>query len=220
MEEKLEQEALKGVDTAFGADSGKNPASEIQEESAEKKAESSGNDTGGQEVTNLKSEIDNLKKENADLRDSWMRERAEFQNFKKRTAQEQIRSKQLGLSRFIENLIPVIDTLDRAIAVKSDNQEVKNVVSGVEMVRGEFFSALSKESIRIVNPVNEAFQPRFMEAIAMEEKEGIASEIVSEVYQSGFIMDFNENEFHVIRPARVKVARPLKPSPAQNEEAK
>jgi len=218
MEEKLEQETLQGVDTAFGSDPGKNPASEVPEESTKAKTESQNTEASGDaEVVSLKSEIDSLKKENADLRDSWMRERAEFQNFKKRTAQEQIRNRQLGLSKFIENLIPVIDTLDRAIAIKSDNQEVKNVVSGVEMVRGEFFSALSKESIRIVNPVNEAFQPRFMEAIAMEEKEGIASEIVSEVYQSGFIMDFNENEFHVIRPARVKVARPAKP--AQSTEA-
>jgi molecular chaperone GrpE len=207
MEEKIEQaeEGLKGVDTAFGVTTEQNEAADNSSVTAEKAAPAD-----SLSVETLKSENETLKKENSDLRDSWMRERAEFQNFKKRTAQEQMRSKQLSISRFVENLIPMIDTLDRAIAVKSEIPEVKNVVSGVEMVRNDFFSALGKESIRIVNPINEVFQPRFMEAIAMEEKEGIESEIVCEVYQSGFVLDFNDSEFHVIRPARVKVARPVR----------
>ncbi len=142
------------------------------------------------------------------LKDAWTRERAEFMNYKKRSAQEAARSRLLDLSRFVGGFLPALDSLDRVCAMQSDVEAVKNFLQGVEMVRQEFGRVLGSHNVKNVVPVNEPFDPRHMEAIAMEEMSGLERETVLEVYEAGYIIETSETERQVIRPARVKVGRP------------
>lgn len=152
--------------------------------------------------------LEEARKEAMDMKDAWNRERAEFINFKKRTAQEQIRGRSQAIIGFVQNLLPVLDNLDRVLMTETQDEAVKNFIMGVEMIRTEFVGALQKEKIHASNPMGDSFDPKHMEAIAMEDRSDIDKEQVVEVYQNGYYHDDGEGSRQVIRPARVKVGKP------------
>lgn len=155
----------------------------------------------------LELEIKKLKEEVENYRDSWQRERAEFTNFKRRTAQELLNSRKEAVRNFIQGLLSPFDNLDHVTNVKSELPELKAFVDGVVMVKKEILSILDREGVKKLEPVGESFDPMMMEAIASEESDSVTEEIVSEVYQSGYYFQDGEMK-HSIRPARVKVSKP------------
>ncbi len=177
----------------------------------ENEAPSAGNETAQPEDSAV-SELEKCRKEADQLRDSWTRERAEFMNFRKRSSHEQIRMRHTAVANFVKALLPVLDNLERTISVPTDVPEVKNFVSGVAMIHQELVSVLEKEKIRPMKAAGQPFDPFSMEAIAMEDREGLERDTVLEVYEEGYFMEAEENERQVIRPSRVKVG---KPAPAQ-----
>lgn len=157
----------------------------------------------------LKEDLEKLKKENMELKDSWVRERAEFQNYKRRSASEYANAQKDSIKNFVSKLLNPLDNLDRVASVNNPNGELKTFVDGVGMIKRELYSILEKENIFKVSPLNQPFDPMTMEAIAAEESDQFKEEIVIEVYQPGFIIkDTNNNQTFTLRPSRVKVGRP------------
>lgn len=158
--------------------------------------------------TGIDDELEKLRKEAADMKDAWSRERAEFMNFKKRVSQEQARLRIQAVAGFVKELLPVLDNLNRVVSASAEDPALKDFITGVEMIRSEFMSVLEKEKIKRFSPVEEAFDPSVMEAIAMEEQESLSQDTVLEVYQDGFFLESESGGRQVIRPARVKVGKP------------
>lgn len=157
----------------------------------------------------LKKNLEAAKKEIEELKEGWSRERAEFLNYKKRSAQDMAKNRVYMIAKFVGSLLPVIDNLDRVLLTPSEDPALKSFISGVEMIRADFLSVLEKENIKAVNPANDPFDPFSMEAIALEERENLQTDTVIEVYQSGYILEYGEGERQVIRPARVRVGKPI-----------
>jgi molecular chaperone GrpE len=109
---------------------------------------------------------------------------------------------------FIHDLLNPIDNLELVTNVTTEIPELKAYVDGVNMVKKELLSVIEKEGIKRLNPVNESFDPMLMEAINSVESEEYKEETVVEVYQPGYYYLDGENQ-HSIRPARVKVGKPL-----------
>jgi len=152
-------------------------------------------------------ELERAREEIQALKDSWTRERAEFMNFKKRNAQEMTRFRGNTVADFVGGLLPVLDNLNSVLKVKTENQDVKNFVSGVEMIRRDFISVLEQNNIRMVNSSGQSFDPRFMEGIAAEDRSDLTEDTVLEVFQEGFYLEYDGGETRVLRPARVKVGK-------------
>jgi molecular chaperone GrpE len=189
------ESGLEGVDVAPGApEAGVAPEQQATEES-------------GGELDLLRSELERARGEIAELRDAWTRERAEFQNYRKRIVQDQARSRVDSMTDFAKKLFPLIDNLERVAVVQTEDENLKNYVSGVEMVYQGFCETLKRESILKISPANEPFDPRFMEAIAMEEREGLSQDTVVEVFQAGYVFE-RDGERRSLRSAMVKVAKP------------
>ena len=155
-------------------------------------------------------ELEQKDEENAELQDALLRERAEFINFRRRIAQD--RKKQINdtVASFLNELLPVFDNIDQVLAVKVEDEEVKKFVKGIEMIRGNIAKILNNKGINVISPLSEKFDPQVMEAIATEEdKEDKENQehIVKEVYQLGYVMEDEEGERQLIRPARVRVAK-------------
>jgi molecular chaperone GrpE len=158
-------------------------------------------------IANLEEEINKLKMENTSLKDSWARERAEFQNFKRRTAAEYLNVKREALKNFVSKILNPIDNMERVGQGMNLTDEVKPFVDGVSMIRNEFYNILERENIIKLSPKGEPFDPTTMEAIAAEESDQYSEETVIEVYQAGYQFVEN-NERFTLRPARVRVGRP------------
>lgn len=155
----------------------------------------------------LKEELEKAKQESVSLKDSWLRERAEFQNYKRRTAAEYAVIKREAVKNFIIKLLNPIDNLERVGTGVNVSDEMKPFIDGVAMILREMNGILEKENVVKVSPVGQPFDPTTMEAIASDESEDVTEETVVEVYQPGYVFTEN-NESFALRPARVKVARP------------
>ena len=191
-------------------------AYELKRESASKEELSVGREHSQEEESESESEKESEKEkgkleeaqaEIEKLRESWSRERAEFMNYRKRMAQE--RQKQVAdtVASFLQELLPVFDNLDQVLAMKVESEELKKYVAGVSMIRENFIQVLAKRSIKLIRPVNEEFDPQSMEAIATEEDAKFKKDTVLEVYQAGCLMEGEEGEKNLIRPARVRVGK-------------
>ena len=158
-------------------------------------------------IANLEEEINKFKVENSSLKDSWLRERAEFQNYKRRTANEYLTIKREAVKSFVIKIINPLDNLERVGMGISITDELKPFIDGINMIKNEFYSVLQKENIQKTDPLNKPFDPMSMEAIAADESEDYTEETVIEVYQAGY--EFVENNERItLRPSRVKVGRP------------
>lgn len=158
-------------------------------------------------VALLKEELEKAKQKIASLEDSFLRERAEFQNYKRRTAAEYAKIKGEAVKNFIIKILNPIDNLERVGTGVNVTDETKPFIDGVGMILRDINGILEKENVTKVSPVGQPFDPTTMEAIASDESEEVKEEIVTEVYQPGYVFTEN-NESFALRPARVKVARP------------
>ena len=155
----------------------------------------------------LEKELNEAHLEIEKLRDSWTRERAEFMNYRKRIAQERQKQATDTVIDFLQELLPTFDNLDQVLAMEVKSEEVKKYVEGLSMIRESFIQALANRKIRTIHPMGEAFDPQSMEAIASEEDSKFTEDKVLEVYQAGYLMEGEEGQKNLIRPARVKVAK-------------
>ncbi|QIA64012.1 nucleotide exchange factor GrpE [Vibrio astriarenae] len=135
--------------------------------------------------------------------DSVLRAKAEVENMRRRTEQEIDKARKFALNKFAEELLPVIDNLERAIqAADAENEVVKPILEGVELTHKTFQDTLAKNGLKEINPEGETFNPEMHQAMSIQESPDHESNTVMFVMQKGY-----ELNGRVIRPAMVMVAK-------------
>jgi molecular chaperone GrpE len=145
------------------------------------------------------SEIQKLKAERDSLLDRLARAQAEFENSRRRASKEQQDSRDYAVADAIKSLLPVVDSMERALQVKSDTAELRN---GVELIYKQLQAALAKLSVNAIVSKGEPFDPRYHEAIEMVETSEAPDHQIIEELQRGY--KFKDR---LLRPAMVKVAK-------------
>lgn len=135
--------------------------------------------------------------------DSVLRAKAEVENMRRRTEGEIDKARKYALNKFAEELLPVIDNLERAIqAADTDNEVTKPLLEGVELTHKTFVDTVSKFGLKEINPEGETFNPEMHQAMSIQESPDHESNTVMFVMQKGY-----ELNGRVIRPAMVMVAK-------------
>ena len=100
-------------------------------------------------------------------------------------------------------MVEVVDNFDRTVeALRLDNDDkVKNIVVGIDMVRKQFLDTLSKHGLTTIACVGE-FDPNFHEALGQEKVEGAKKNEISKVFQNGYVLSGR-----VLRAAKVMIAQ-------------
>src|ERR1700684_67550 len=147
------------------------------------------------------SELQKLKAERDSLLDRLARAQAEFENARRRASKEQQDFRDYAAADAIKPLLPVLDSFERALTVKSDAVEFR---SGVELIYKQLLSALAKLSVQPIAAKGEPFDPHYHEAIEMVETSDAPDHQVIEELQRGY--KFKDR---LLRPAMVKVAKNL-----------
>lgn len=163
-------------------------------------------------------ELESARREIAELKENWQRERADFMNFRKRTMQERSRLRLEAFAGFAHELLDVVDNLERTLATPAESDETRSFKAGVEMIHKGLLGAFEKQGIQSIHPQGLAFDPNLMEAIASEDSEEHDVDTVIEVYQAGYMIEYEPGARHTIRPARVRVARARRPAAGQGEQ--
>ncbi len=135
--------------------------------------------------------------------DSVLRAKAEVENMRRRTEQEIDKARKYALNKFSEELLPVIDNLERAIqAADAENEIVKPILEGVELTHKTFIDVVTKFGLSEINPEGEAFNPELHQAMSIQESPDHEPNTVMFVMQKGY-----ELNGRVIRPAMVMVSK-------------
>ncbi|UKS56842.1 nucleotide exchange factor GrpE [Exiguobacterium acetylicum] len=137
----------------------------------------------------------------AEAKASELRLRADFENFKRRNRVEAENRAKYSSQAIVEKLLPLVDNLDRALQIETENDETKSVLAGVEMVKRQLVETLQNEGVVAIPAVGEAFDPNLHQAVVQEASEEHESGIVTAEFQKGYKL-----HDRVIRPSMVKVA--------------
>lgn len=140
-----------------------------------------------------------LKEERDALYDRFARLQAEFENFRKRSAREQAEFKQYAVADALKSLLPILDSLQRALDSAPADDKMRQ---GVELILRQFNDALAKAGVEVIEAKGQPFDPTRHEAIEVVETTEAPDQQVVEELQRGYrIKD------RLLRPAMVRVAR-------------
>lgn len=152
-----------------------------------------------EEIAKLKEENETIKAQAEEFKDKWMRNVAEFDNYKKRNAKVYADAFNDGKTDVILKILPIGDNLDLALSMELDEKTAE----GLKLLKRKFEDVLKSMDIEEINPVGEPFDPNIAEAVMqVEKKDGEESDTVSQVFQKGYKL-----KDKIIRYARVSVTK-------------
>lgn len=136
--------------------------------------------------------------------DRFLRERADLENYRKRVSREKEELLAYGTKSLIEEILPVVDSLERALAHASEDG-LGAVVEGIRMTHGMLLTALKKFNVTSIEAAGAPFDSAFHQAMAQVPTDQHTPNTVVEEYQKGYML-----KDRLLRPAMVTVATPLK----------
>lgn len=148
----------------------------------------------------LQEKVDKLEEELKQSEDKYLRLYAEFENFKRRKNKEIETNNVYKSQKVITEILPSLDNLERALQVESDNEEIKSLLKGVEMVYEGLLNVLKTEGVELIETENAQFDPNYHHAVMQDEDSEKESGAILDTFQKGYKL-----KDRVIRPAMVKV---------------
>lgn len=140
-----------------------------------------------------------LEQQVAELTEALQRERADAMNLRRRHDEQIAGLKNMVKASVVRDLLPIIDNFERALKHVPKDLEHNDYVKGVNAVVKQFEKTLGDIGVERIKTTGESFDPRYHEAVSMEEGDG-TTEVVSEELQAGYKLGEE-----VIRHAMVRV---------------
>ena len=158
-------------------------------------------------LTELELEVTNLK-------DKLLRKAAEFENYKRRTENDQLSLLTYAAESFIQKLLPVIDDFERSLEHINDAQDVEAIKNGLKLIYEKFMKVLDDQGVKKIEATGKLFDVEFHEALMQREDDSVEPHTVLEEIEKGY-----SYKDKVIRHSKVIVSEEMsKPSEEENEE--
>jgi molecular chaperone GrpE len=137
--------------------------------------------------------------------ESWdrlLRQQAEMDNMQRRVERDVANAHKYALEKFVPELLPVIDSMERSLQISSDEHSVNAVLEGISLTLKLFYGTIEKFGVVQIDPEGEVFNPELHQAVSVQETPGTKSGIVLNVLQKGYSLNGR-----LIRPALVVVSK-------------
>ena len=115
----------------------------------------------------LQNELGEANEKIATLEDKFLRQVAEFDNYRKRTIKEKAELVKNGGERVIESILPVLDDFERALSNLAKDDKAAEILTGVELIYNKFASILKQNGLQKIETEGANFNTDFHEAIAI-----------------------------------------------------
>ncbi len=163
------------------------------------------------------SEVEALEAKVKEYQEQMLRSQAEMQNVRRRSEIDVEKAHKFALEKFVKELLPVADSLEKAVESTEGHEDagevVANIREGVEMTLTLFMNSLSKFNVKQLNPVGEPFDPQQHEAMSMVPAPDAEPNSVVAVVQKGYTLNDR-----LVRPAMVVIAK-AESGPKVDEQA-
>jgi molecular chaperone GrpE len=169
-----------------------------------------GSEAGDAEVTT--EDLEEARRECAELMERLQRTAADYQNFQKRVAKRIDEAVAFAVRDLVLDLLPVIDNFERALEAARTDADPQAFRDGVQLVHDQLIGALARHGIERIDAEGEPFDPEHHEAVSHVPVQDVPPNHVAEVLQTGYRLGER-----TIRPSRVVVAAP--PPEAEEEES-
>ena len=142
-------------------------------------------------------------------KDTFLREKAELENFKKRLTKEKEDFVQFANERLLKELLQIEDNLERAMA--APNATLESLKEGVEMIQKQFKDFLKNQKVEAIEALGKPFDPNLHEVLNQQESEEHEENTVIEEYSKGFTLNGR-----ILRSAKVVISK--KPTEKNEDE--
>ena len=153
-------------------------------------------------VGRLEAELKERVAEVEALNDRLLRLHAEFENYKKRMVRERSEFVKFANEALILEFLPVLDSLERALATARSAAEAQAVAEGLEIILRLFQTTLEKVGVKVIEALEREFDPNLHQAVAQVESPDGRDNIVMEEVRKGYLL-----EGRLLRPSMVKVSK-------------
>lgn len=171
------------------------------EEALEEAVELEGAPSDNPEADVLAARVEELEQSLAEAKDQALRAAAEAQNVRRRAEQEAEKARKFALEKFVRELLPVVDSLEKALEAMGEEASEAHR-EGVSMTLKMQLDVLGKFGVEVVEPQGEPFDPQRHEAMAMVPNPGLEPNTVMDVMQKGYLLNGR-----LVRPAMVVVSQ-------------
>lgn len=157
---------------------------------------------GSPTIDALLAQIEALTAERDDAKAAYLRSLADFQNYQRRSLENEREAKRQGVTSLLLSVVPVIDHFDMALTLDPEKTSAQQVVDGVRVIRDELIRVLGMHGVTPINPaLNDELDPNRHHALMQQSAPGVEPGRISRTLQVGYALGDR-----VIRPANVMVA--------------
>jgi molecular chaperone GrpE len=166
--------------------------------------ENSGDDSLLEKEEEILVKIGQLENEIADLKDKLLRKAAEFENYKRRTENDQLNLLKYAAESFIIKLLPVVDDFERSIDHMDSAKDVESIKQGVMLIYNKLMKILSEQGVDKIEAIGKPFDVEFHEALMQRKAEDVEPHTVLDEIEKGYMY-----KDKVIRHSKVIVSEDL-----------
>ncbi len=145
--------------------------------------------------------IEELENEISDLKDKLLRRAAEFENYKRRTENDQLNLLKYAAESFIIKLLPVVDDFERSLQHIENSSDIESIRKGLKLIYDKLMKVLDDQGVKKIEAVGQAFDVNFHEALLQRKADDVDPHTVLDEIEKGYIY-----KDRVIRHTKVVVS--------------
>jgi molecular chaperone GrpE len=151
--------------------------------------------------TNFEEKITQLEQEVVELKDKLLRKAAEFENYKRRTENDQINLITFAAESFIQKLLPVIDDFERSLGHVEEAQDITAIKQGLKLIYDKLMKVLDEQGVKKIEAIGNPFDVDYHEALMQRPDDSVEPHTVVDEMEKGYTY-----KDKVIRHAKVVVS--------------
>ena len=160
--------------------------------------------------TNLEEKITQLEQEVVEFKDKLLRKAAEFENYKRRTENDQLNLLTFAAESFIQKLLPVIDDFERSLGHVEEAQDITAIKQGLKLIYDKLMKVLDEQGVKKIESVGNPFDVDYHEALMQRPDDSVEPHTVLDEMEKGYTY-----KDKVIRHAKVIVSEEKSSEPKE-----
>lgn len=166
-------------------------------------AEQAHQETAEVSIETLQAQLATLAAAYESTKEQGLRAQAEAQNARRRAEQDIEKAHKFGLEKIVNDLLPVVDNLERALSsIDTSNEAFTAIAEGIQLTHKTFVDALARHQVVVVNPHGEPFDPNLHQAVSAVPSPDVEPNTVINCFQKGYTL-----HGRLVRPAMVVVSK-------------